>query len=232
MAWEEIRYGGARALVKVPVLKSTSVPSARPRDTRPLWIGLTGGIGAGKSAVTNVWREMGATVADGDVIARTIAGPGTEGLAHIIQRFGSEVAPGGVLNRASLASIVFNDEAALADLNEITHPQIRARALEILEAAPIDGLAVYDAAVLIEAKMTHMVDAVAVVVADEQDRVARLTGMRGMDEQDARRRIMNQMSDAERRKHASIIIENEGSLADLDFVARELYQMLTAGREA
>lgn len=232
MAWEEIRYGGARALVKLPLMKSVMVPSAQPREARPLWIGLTGGIGAGKSEVTNVWREMGATVADGDVIARKIAGPGTEGLAHIIQRFGSEVAPGGVLNRASLASIVFNDEAALADLNEITHPQIRARALEILEAAPNDGLAVYDAAVLIEAKMTHMVDAVAVVVADEQDRVARLTGMRGMDEQDARRRIMNQMSDAERRKHASIIIENEGSLADLDCVARELYQMLTAGTEA
>ena len=232
MAWEEIQRGGAHALIKVPVLKSVSVASAHPREARPLWIGLTGGIGAGKSAVTNVWREMGATVADGDVIAREIAGPGTEGLAHIIQRFGSEVAPAGVLNRASLASIVFHDEKALADLNEITHPRIRARALEILEAAPNDGLAVYDAAVLIEANMTHMVDAVAVVVADEQDRVARLTGMRGMDARDARRRIANQMSDAKRREHASIIIENEGSLADLDFVARELYQMLTAGREA
>lgn len=232
MAWEEIQRGGAHAFVKVPVLKSASVPSARPRNVRPLWIGLTGGIGAGKSAVTNVWREMGATVADGDVIAREIAGPGTEALAQIIRRFGTEVAPGGVLDRASLASIVFHDEAALADLNAITHPHIRARALEMLESAPIDGLAVYDAAVLIEAKMTHMVDAVAVVVADEQDRVARLTGMRGMDEQDARRRIANQMSDAQRCEHASIIIENEGSLADLDCVARELYQMLTAGTEA
>lgn len=232
MAWEEIQRGGARALVKLPLMKSVSVPSAGPREARPLWIGLTGGIGAGKSAVTNVWRGMGATIADGDVIAREITGPDKDALAHIIQRFGSEVAPGGVLNRASLASIVFHDEAALADLNAITHPRIRARALEILEAAPNDGLAVYDAAVLIEAKMTHMVDAVAVVVADEQDRVARLTGMRGMDKQDARRRIMNQMSDTERRKHASIIIENEGSLADLDCVARELYQMLTAGTEA
>lgn len=232
MAWEEIQRGGAHALIKVPVLKSVSVPSAHPRVARPLWIGLTGGIGAGKSAVTNVWREMGATIADGDVIAREIAGPDTDALAQIIQRFGSEVAPGGVLNRASLASIVFHDEKALADLNEITHPQIRARALEILEAAPNDGLAVYDAAVLIEANMTHMVDAVAVVVADEQDRVARLTGMRGMDERDARRRIANQMSDAQRREYASIVIENEGSLADLDFVARELYQMLATGRKA
>ena len=232
MAWEEIRVGGALALVKTPIEKSALVPSSRACESRPFWIGLTGGIGAGKSAVTKVWREMGATIADGDVIARQIVQPGTQALAQIIQRFGTEVAPGGVLDRASLASIVFHDEAALAYLNEITHPRIRARALEILESAPIDGLAVYDAAVLIEANMTHMVDAVAVVVADEQDRVARLTGMRGMDEQDARRRIANQMSDAQRREHASIIIENEGSLADLDFVARELYQMLTAGREA
>lgn len=229
MAWEEIRVGGALALVKTPIEKSALVPSSRACESRPFWIGLTGGIGAGKSAVTNVWREMGATIADGDVIARQIVQPGTQALAQIVARFGTQVAPAGVLDRAALASIVFRDEAALADLNEITHLRIRERALQIMEEAPTEGLAVYDAAVLIEAGMTNMVDTVAVVVADEQDRLARLTGARGMSEEDARQRIANQMSDAKRREQAGIIVENNGSLADLAMVSRELYKLLTEG---
>lgn len=224
----QISRGGARAVIDAPIEKSCEVTTQLDCADRALWIGLSGGIGAGKSAVTKAWRDMGATIADADVIAREIVEPGTEGLAQIVDRFGSQIAPGGVLNRAGLAAIVFSDEDALADLNAITHPRIRARAVEILESAPVDGLGVYDAAVLIEAKMTHMVDAVAIVVADQQERVDRLVWNRGMSEDDARKRIASQMSDEDRRTYASIVLENHGTLGDLDYVARKLYETLVA----
>lgn len=223
-----IEHGGARAIVHAPIEKSCEVPTRLDCAERALWLGLSGGIGAGKSAVTKAWKDMGATIADADIIAREIVEPGTDGLAQIVDRFGPEVAPGGVLDRAGLAAIVFSDEDALADLNAITHPRIRARALEILESAPADGLGVYDAAVLIEANMTHMVDAVAIVVADEAERVKRLVENRGMSEDDARKRIASQMSDEDRKAHASIVLENHGTLGDLDYVARQLYEALIA----
>ena len=137
-----------------------------------------------------------------------------------------------VSDRARLAGIVFSDKEALADLNAITHPRIRTRSLEILESAPADGIAIYDAAILIEAEMTHLVDAVAIVVGDIEQRVERLIRMRGMSEVDARNRIANQMSDDERRVHASIVLENHGSLSDLDYVARKVFELLVTGETA
>lgn len=226
----EIAHGETRALVTTPITKSCDVPTKLDCKDRALWIGLSGGIGAGKSAVTKTWQDMGATIADADVIAREVVEPGTEGLAEIIDRFGADVAPEGVLDRARLAGIVFSNREALADLNAITHPRIRARSLEILESAPADSIAIYDAAILIEAEMTHLVDAVAIVVGDIEQRVERLVKMRGMSEEDARNRIANQMSDDERRVHASIVLENHGSLSDLDYVARKVYELLLSGR--
>lgn len=226
----EITRGGARALIDTPIDKSCEVPTNLDCADRALWLGLSGGIGSGKSAVTKVWQDMGATIADADIIAREIVAPGTEGLSEIIDRFGPDIAPDGVLDRAGLAAIVFSDEDVLADLNAITHPRIRARATEILESAPVGSIAIYDAAILIEAKMMHTVDAIAIVVADLQERVARLVTNRGMSEVDARNRIANQMSDDERRQHASIVLENHGTLADLDYVARKVYETLLADR--
>jgi dephospho-CoA kinase len=230
MSQIEIIHGGARALIDTPIEKSCEVPTNLECAERALWLGLSGGIGSGKSAVTEVWQDMDASIADADVIAREIVEPGTEGLAEIIDRFGPEIAPDGFLDRAGLAAVVFSDEDALADLNAITHPRIRARAIEILESAPADSIAVYDAAILIEAKMTHMVDAVAIVVADLQERVDRLVSNRSMSEADARNRIANQMSDDDRRQHASIVLENHGTLADLDYVARKVYETLLSDR--
>ncbi|MDO5048276.1 MAG: dephospho-CoA kinase [Actinomycetaceae bacterium] len=225
-----ISHGDARAIVDLPIEQSGSVPTELAATDRPLWIGLSGGIGAGKSTVTATWEKMGATIADADEIGRELMQPGTESLAAVVQRFGEQIAPGGVLDRAGLAKIVFSNEDALADLNALMHPRIRARALEILQSAKPGGLGVYDAAILIEAKMTNMVDAVAIVVADEEQRVERLVSIRGMSEDDARRRIANQMSDEQRRPHASIVLENHGTIADLEAVAREVYTLLIGQR--
>lgn len=221
----QIVSGGASASVLKPIAKS--VRASIPSDQRALWIGLTGGIGSGKSVVTSTWRQAGATIADADVIAREVVEPGTPGLNKIQKCFGPDVIRDGHLDRAALASIVFSNEDALADLNAITHPLIRARAVEILESAPAGGIAVYDAPVLIESGMTGMVDAVVVVTADVDARVDRLVNQRGMSPQDARNRIRAQMSDQERIAHASCVLVNNGTKEDLTSVATQLYDWLT-----
>lgn len=180
-----------------------------------LLLGLTGGIGAGKTTISQVFAKCGCVIADGDLIAREIVEPGTPALKEIHVRFGSSVmTTDGALNRGELARIAFSDPKGLSDLNAITHPRIRARAAQILASTPPGGIGIYDAAVLLEAGMSGMVDGIIVVTAPLQHRIARLIE-RGMTEEQAHERMAHQMSDTERLTHSDIHISNAGTINDL-----------------
>ncbi|ADG88197.1 dephospho-CoA kinase [Thermobispora bispora] len=197
-----------------------------------LKVGLTGGIGSGKSEVARRLAERGAIVIDADKIAREVVEPGTPGLAEIVQAFGDEVLrPDGTLDRARLGSIVFADPEKLKILNGIVHPKVGARMAELEQAAPPDAVVVYDVPLLAENGLAPLYDLVIVVDAADETRIKRLTTLRGMPEQDARARIAAQASREERLKIADIVIENEGSLEDLDARVAEVWQELRARRD-
>ncbi len=178
-------------------------------------VGVTGGIGAGKSSVTTALAGLGAVIADADKIAREVVDPGTEGLALLVQRFGRTILTDDeVLDRARLAALVFDDPAARQALNEITHPLISDRAWSILNGAPQGSLAVYDVPLLVENGYAELFDAVIVVDAPIDSRLDRLAE-RGLSRADALRRINAQATLEQRRAVASIWIDNAGSRKDL-----------------
>ena len=194
---------------------------------RPFRVALTGGIGSGKSTVASVFAALGAIVVDADLIAREIVAPGMPALAQIVRRFGSGVLqPGGRLDRAALAGIVFGDPGALADLNAITHPAIAARSAELMAAAPAGSVVVYDMPLLVEQGITDGWDAIVVVETPLTMRVDRLVGERGMSPQDVRARIGAQAGDDERRRVADHLIVNDGTVADLRAAAEQVWQQL------
>jgi len=176
-----------------------------------LRIGLTGGIGSGKSTVTALLAERGAVVVDADRIAREVVEPGTPGLAQVVEAFGDAVqAPDGSLDRPALAAIVFSDPAARARLDGIVHPLVRARTAELVAAAPEGSVLVNDVPLLVETGQAGSYDLVLVVEADPETRVARLLH-RGLSEDDARARIAAQASDEQRRAVADVVLDNSGS---------------------
>lgn len=181
-----------------------------------LMVGLTGGIGAGKSAVAKRLAELGAVIIDSDALAREVVRPGTDGLAEVRAAFGDEVlgADGG-LDRPALGRIVFADEAQRRRLEEIVHPRVRARAAEIVAAAAPDAIVVNDVPLLVEAGLAGGFDLVIVVLAGEEVRVTRLARDRRMPEAEARSRIAAQATDEQRRAVADVVIVNDGSLEDL-----------------
>jgi dephospho-CoA kinase len=192
-------------------------------------IGLTGGVGSGKSTVAKLLAEHGAVVIDADAIAREVVEPGTPGLAAVIERFGSELlTESGELDRPALAAIVFNDEAARLDLNSIVHPLVGAKTVELMSAAPPDAVLVYDVPLLVENNMAAGFDAVLVVLASEDVRLERLAG-RGMPAEDARARMATQATDEQRRAAATYVIENDGTLDDLRAQVDAIWADLTAG---
>ena len=182
-----------------------------------LRIGLTGGIGSGKSTVAARLAHLGAVVIDSDQLAREVVAVGSPGLARVIERFGSGVlAPDGSLDRPRLGQLVFSDPAALADLNAITHPLVRARSEELSAEAAASGAAavVHDIPLLVENGLAAGFDAVIVVEAPLELRLQRLAG-RGLDAETARARIAAQATDEQRRAVADIVLDNSGSLAQL-----------------
>jgi dephospho-CoA kinase len=180
-----------------------------------LRIGLTGGIGSGKSSVSALLAERGARVVDADVLAREVVEPGTPGLAAIAEAFGPGVlTPDGALDRPALAAVVFADPDARRTLDGIVHPLVRARAIELITAMPADAVVVQDIPLLVETGQAPSFDLVLVVEAGLETRVARLVG-RGVSEQDARARIAAQATDAERRAVADVVLDNNGTLQDL-----------------
>jgi len=182
-----------------------------------LRIGLTGGIGSGKSTVAARLAELGAVVIDSDQLAREVVAVGSPGLARVVERFGSGVlAPDGSLDRPGLGRLVFGDPAALADLNAIVHPLVRARSEALTAEAAGAGAAVvvHDVPLLVENKLAAGYDRVVVVEAPLSLRLQRLAG-RGLDPDTARARIAAQASDEERRAVADIVLDNSGSVAEL-----------------
>lgn len=179
-------------------------------------VGLTGGIGSGKSEVSRRLFELGALVIDADRIAREVVEPGTVGLARVVAAFGPQVLrEDGTLNREKLGSIVFPDPEALRRLNAIVHPLVGERVAAIQEAAPAGAIVVYDVPLLVENGLAEMYDVVIVVDAAEEIRLDRLVRLRGMAEEDAKARIAAQASREERLRAADIVIPNEGSLEEL-----------------
>jgi dephospho-CoA kinase len=181
-----------------------------------LRVGLTGGIGAGKSTVARRLVELGATLVDADRVAREVVLPGTEGLAGVVEAFGERVldAEGG-LNRPALAEIVFGDEASRKRLNGILHPLIGRRTAELIAAAPADGVLVQDVPLLVEGAMQSAFALVMVVDAAEDIRVARLISDRGMTEEAARARIAAQADEPARRAAADVWLDNSGPPGDV-----------------
>jgi dephospho-CoA kinase len=178
-------------------------------------IGLTGGIGSGKSTVAALLAERGAVVVDADRIAREVVAPGTDGLAAVVAEFGDGVLTAdGALDRPALAAIVFADPAARARLDGVVHPLVRARAAEALAVVPPDAVVVQDVPLLVETGQAGSFDLVLVVEADEELRVRRLVE-RGLSEDDARARIASQASDAERRAVADAVLRNDGDRDEL-----------------
>ncbi len=177
-----------------------------------LRVGLTGGIGSGKSTVSRRLAELGAVVIDSDVLAREVVEPGTPGLAAIVAAFGQRVlAADGSLDRPALSAIVFADEDALAVLNGIVHPLVRERADRLARAAAPDAVLVQDVPLLVESGLDDSFDMVLVVDAPEDERVARLVRERGMTEEDARARMAVQATREERNAAADIVLDNSGT---------------------
>ncbi|MFI1987962.1 dephospho-CoA kinase [Actinoplanes sp. NPDC020271] len=181
-----------------------------------LMVGLTGGIGAGKSAVSARLAERGAVIIDADRLAREVVEPGTDGLAEIVAAFGPEVlTPEGALDRPALGAKVFGDEAARRTLERIIHPRVRARTAELVKAAPPDAIVVNDVPLLVETGLTPTYHLVIVVTADSEVRTQRLVRDRGMSPAEAAARISAQADDATRRAAADVILPNEDDLAAL-----------------
>ena len=190
-------------------------------------VAVSGGIGSGKSSVTASFKSLGALVADADVIAREILEPGQPALVQVAARFGDDlIREDGTLDRAGLARRVFAGEGAderVAALNAITHPAIERRAWEILSAAPAGSLAVYDIPLLVEGDYADRFDAVVIVDAPVEQRVARLEG-RGVPPEDARARIRAQASSDQRRAIAHVWIDNCGRADDLAQVCTQVWE--------
>ena len=201
--------------------------------TPPFVVGLTGGIGSGKSTVAALLRERGLPVVDADAVARDCTAPGTPGLAAVVARFGSSVlAPDGGLDRSALAAVVFADAQALRDLEAITHPCIRAgitaRLRDLAAATPPPEIVVVEHPLLVETCSAAAMDAVVGVEAPAELRVARVVAGRGMAEADVRARIARQTDDATRRAAADHVVVNDGDLAGLERAVDELLRELRA----
>lgn len=181
-----------------------------------LRIGLTGGIGAGKSALSSTFARRGAVIVDGDVIAREVVQPGTEGLAALVEAFGSDILlADGSLDRPALAAKAFRDDEARKTLNGIVHPLVGNRRSEIIASVPEDSVVVEDIPLLVESGMAPLFPLVVIVFADVEVRLRRLVDQRGMAEEDARARIAAQASDEQRRAVADIWLDNSGTPEDL-----------------
>ncbi|WP_028806010.1 dephospho-CoA kinase [Streptomyces sp. 142MFCol3.1] len=192
-----------------------------------LKVGLTGGIGAGKSEVSRLLVEHGAVLIDADRIAREVVAPGTTGLAAVVDAFGRDVlAPDGSLDRPRLGAIVFADPEKLAVLNAIVHPLVGARSRELEDAAPDDAVVVHDVPLLAENGLASLYDLVIVVDVAPETQLDRLVRLRGMTEQDARARMAAQATREKRREVADIVIDNDVALDELERRVRDVWDGL------
>lgn len=191
-------------------------------------VGLTGGIGAGKSEVSARLAGLGAVIVDADAVAREVVAPGTPGLAQIVETFGPGIlAADGSLDRPRLGEIVFADAALLAKLNAIIHPLVSVRSQELQRLAPANSVVIHDVPLLAENKLADRYDVVVVVDAPPQVQLDRLTRLRGMPADQARARMAAQASREERLAIADFVVDNSGDLDELDRQVTKLWAELT-----
>ncbi|MFD9216756.1 MULTISPECIES: dephospho-CoA kinase [unclassified Streptomyces] len=192
-----------------------------------LKVGLTGGIGAGKSEVSRLLASYGAVLIDADKIAREVVEPGTPGLAAVVEAFGPDVlTPEGTLDRPRLGAIVFSDAERLARLNAIVHPLVGARSAELEAAAGPDAVVVHDVPLLTENGLAPLYDLVVVVDAAPETQLDRLVRQRGMTESEARARMAAQATREQRRAIADVLIDNDGPREALDPQVRKVWAEL------
>ncbi|WP_432747320.1 dephospho-CoA kinase [Streptomyces sp. JH002] len=196
-----------------------------------LSVGLTGGIGAGKSEAVRLLAAHGAVIVDSDRIAREVVAPGTPGLAAVVEEFGPGVlAADGTLDRPGLGRVVFADRERLAALNAIVHPLVARRSAQLQAEAPEDAVVVHDVPLLTENGLADRYDLVVVVdVAPEVQR-DRLVRLRGMSEEDARARTAAQAGREERLAIADVVLHNDGTREDLAEQVDRLWERIGAGR--
>lgn len=190
-------------------------------------IGLTGGIGSGKTTVAALLAEHGAVVVDADQIARELVEPGGAALAELVTEFGPRIlAADGSLSRAELAALAFSDPRATTRLNAIMHPLIRDEAARRMAASPQAPAIVYDMPLLVETGQADLVDVVVVVDVPEAVQIDRAVRLRGLDRQDVGRRMEVQATREERLAAADIVIDNSGDPADTARQVDELWREL------
>lgn len=191
-----------------------------------LKVGLTGNIAAGKSTVADAWRALGATVVDADELSRRAVDPGTPAFSAIAAEWGQRVVePDGGLDRAALRAIVFADPAARERLEQIVHPAVAELRDSLYRQAEARGerIVVADIPLLFEVGLVDEFDVVVLVDAPEEVRLARLVGDRGLDPQEAQRMMSAQMSSALKRARADYVIENAGTLDEVEQRAKEVW---------
>ncbi|MEU7700461.1 dephospho-CoA kinase [Streptomyces sp. NPDC039028] len=192
-----------------------------------LKVGLTGGIGAGKSEVSRLLVSYGAVLIDADRIAREVVEPGTPGLAAVVEAFGDDVLTAeGTLDRPRLGSLVFSDADRLATLNAIVHPLVGARSAELEGQAAPGDVVVHDVPLLTENGLAPLYDLVVVVDASPETQLDRLVRLRGMAESEARARMSAQATRADRLAVADLVIDNDGPLDALEPQVRKVWDDL------
>lgn len=210
-------------------------PARRPAGgrARPIrLLGLTGSIATGKTTAARFLADAGAAVIDADLLARRVVEPGRPALREIVEAFGESILlPDGSLHRAALGERVFADAVARARLNAIVHPRVEVEArreLERIWARDPDTLVIYDVPLLFEAGLAERFDAVAVVYASREEQLRRLRARDGLSEEEARARIASQMDIEEKARRSDFILDNMGSIADLEGRVGELLERLRA----
>ena len=189
-------------------------------------VGLTGGIGAGKSTVADMFSKLGAAVIRSDELARQVIEPNTTGFQKVLSRFGNQILQeNGSIDRTKLAQIVFNDQSALKDLEEIIHPLVRNKTNEIIDAQTQETIVVNEVPLLLEKNMENLFDFLVVVISSEKNRINRLL-KRGISEVDAKKRMKLQVSDEQRKTSADFLIANDGNMEQLVADVSKVWQAL------
>jgi dephospho-CoA kinase len=189
-------------------------------------VGLTGGIGAGKSTVADLFSKRGAVIIRSDELARQVIEPQTPGFKQVTSRFGNEIVNDeGNIDRAKLAQVVFNDDVALKDLENIVHPLVRERTNQLMSEQTSETIIVNEIPLLLEKKMESLFDFLVIVISSEKNRLERLS-QKGVSEDQAKARMAKQVNDQDRRAAADFLIVNDGNLDQLGADVQKIWQTL------
>jgi dephospho-CoA kinase len=189
-------------------------------------VGLTGGIGAGKSTVADLFSKRGAVVIRSDELARQVIEPQTPGFKQVTSRFGNEIVNDeGNIDRAKLAQVVFNDDVALKDLENIIHPLVRERTNQLMSEQTSETIIVNEIPLLLEKKMESLFDFLVIVISSEKNRLERLS-QKGVLEDQAKARMAKQVNDQDRKAAADFLIVNDGNLDQLEADVQKIWQTL------